>query len=129
MKGTNIMNTQNISKLNEALFKKNKENINFRLTGIDKYFYASECAQFTKEVMKYGFSKFHYHKNRIYNLNHLNEDIKKHGISFNKHSINIGYNQYGTDLKRFKNKYELLGFVIGYNESAELHRYVKNPHS
>ena len=110
------MNTQNVNKLNETIFKKNKENINFRLTGINKYFYASECAQFTRDVMKYGFSKFHYYKN----LNHLNEAIKKHGISFNKHSINIGSNQYGTDLKRFKNKDELLGYVIGYNEAIDM---------
>ena len=112
------MNTQNTissAELNEILFKKNKKNINFRLTGIDKYFYASECARFTKEVMKYGFSKFHYCKN----LNHLNEDIKKYGISFNKYSINIGYTQYGTDLKQFKNKDEMLGFVIGYNEALK----------
>ena len=112
------MNTQNTisnAQLNEILFKKNKKNINFRLTGIDKYFYASECARFTKEVMKYGFSKFDYHKN----LNHLNEDIKKYGISFHKYSINIGYTQYGTDLKRFKNKDELLGYVIGYNEALK----------
>tara|TARA_Y100000114_G_scaffold152187_1_gene170138 strand:- start:31 stop:441 length:411 start_codon:yes stop_codon:yes gene_type:complete len=100
---------------NEILFKKNKKNINFKLVGNEKYFYANECAIFTREVMKHGFSKFDYHKN----LNHLNEDIKKYGISFHKYSINIGYTQYGTDLKRFKNKDELLGYVIGYNEALK----------
>ena len=43
------------------------------------------------------------------------EEIQKEGISFNNYSINVGYNQYGNDIKRFNSKQELLGFVIGYN--------------
>jgi len=56
----------------ELLFKRNKDNINFRLS----------CN--------------------------------------NKYSINIGSNQYGSDLKRFSSKEELLGFVIGFNEANNL---------
>ena len=49
--------------------------------------------------------------------------LNKQNINFrlsgtNKYSINNGYNQYCRDLKRFNNKHELIGFVIGYNESC-----------
>jgi hypothetical protein len=43
--------------------------------------------------------------------------IKKDGVCFNEYSINNGYNQYCRDMKRFNNKQEMLGFVIGYNEA------------
>ena len=93
---------------NELVFKRNKENINVRLTCNNKYYYANECYKFTKHILKNGF-------------NHFNiEEIKKNGISFNKYSINIGFNQYGNDLKRFNNKNEMLGFVIGYNSANNI---------
>ena len=92
-------------KRNEAEFKKNKKNINFSLRGKNKYFYAYQCALFTKNVNKYGFG-------------HITANmIKKNGVCFNHYSINNGYNQYCRDMKRFNSKEELLGFVIGYNEA------------
>ncbi len=35
---------------------------------------------------------------------------------FNEYSITLGH-YYGHDLKRFNSRQEMLGFVIGYNES------------
>ena len=88
---------------NELEFKINKENIKFRLSGDNKYYYAYHCKQFTDNLLKFGYG------------NKTPEKIKESGISFNNHSINFGYNQYCEDLKRFETKTELLGFVIGYN--------------
>lgn len=88
---------------NELEFKINKENINFRLSGNNKYYYATHCKQFTDNLLKYGYGR------------KTPEQIKESGISFNNHSINFGYNQYCEDLKRFETKTELLGFVVGYN--------------
>ena len=83
----------------------NKENINFILRGGNKYYYAHQCADFTKYLMNNGYGPI------------SKEKIQKEGISFNNYSINVGYNQYGNDIKRFNSKQELLGFVIGYNSA------------
>ena len=92
---------------NEIEFKKNKHNINVILTGDNKYYYANQCAEFTKNVMKYGYE------------NITSKQLKEKGVCFNKYSINNGYNQYCRDMKRFNNKHEMLGFVIGYNQAIE----------
>ena len=90
-------------KENDIKFKENKKNINFRLQGDNKYYYANQCAKFTKHILEYGYPYID------------KKEIKENGISFNTYSINVGYNQYCRDLKRFNSKEELLGFVIGYN--------------
>tara|TARA_R100000231_G_C5308811_1_gene159789 strand:- start:294 stop:692 length:399 start_codon:yes stop_codon:yes gene_type:complete len=92
-----------IKERNDLQFKLNKENINFRLTCNNKYYYANQCKIFTNHIMKNGFP--------YKDIKRIKED----GITFNKYSINIGYNQHCEDLKRFNSKDELLGFVIGYN--------------
>ena len=99
----------------EKEFQEFKKYINFRLTGDIKYYYANQCKRFRDNVFKNGYSVF----NQSLNLNHLNDEIRKKNISFHKYSINIGPTQFGTDLKTFKNKDELLGFVIGYNQALE----------
>ena len=93
------------NKRSELQFKLNKENINFVLKSKEKYYYANQCALFTNNLLKFGYG-------------HISKkDIKKNGVSFNKYSINNGYNKYCNDIKRFNSTNELLGFVIGYNES------------
>ena len=89
----------------EIEFSLNKKNINFTLRGDNKYYYAGQCSEFTKNLEKFGFGSY------------INKDmIKRNGICFNEYSINNGYNQYCRDMKRFNNKQEMLGFIIGYNE-------------
>tara|TARA_R110002072_G_scaffold274581_1_gene435431 strand:+ start:184 stop:582 length:399 start_codon:yes stop_codon:yes gene_type:complete len=95
----------------ELKFKRNKENINIRLSCANKYYYASQCYAFTKHVMKHGFN----HSSSRIDI----KSIQKEGISFNKYSINVGF-QYGTDLKRFNSTQEMLGFVIGYNTANNI---------
>ena len=101
----NKMDSNLLTEMHEIQFKLNKENINFRLTGDNKYYYANQCKEFEDNLKKFGYG--HIKK----------EDILKDGVCFNNYSINNGYNQYCRDIKRFNNKEELLGFVVGYNQS------------
>jgi len=94
---------------NDLEFNQNKKNINFILRGKNKYYYANQCAVFTKNLLLYGYQ------------NISKDQIKKDGVCFNEYSINNGYNQYCRDIKRFNNKAEMLGFVIGYNEAIDDH--------
>ena len=96
---------------NELEFKLKKQNINFTLKGYDKYYYATHCRQFTKNLKKYGYGSI------------KKEDILKNGVSFNNYSINNGYSQYNSDIKRFNSKLEMLGFVIGYNNAISNQSY------
>ena len=101
----NKVDLQLVIEMQEIQFKLNKENINFRLTGDNKYYYADQCKEFEKNLKKFGYGYI------------KKEDIIKNGVCFNNYSINNGYNQYCRDIKRFNNKEELLGFVVGYNQS------------
>jgi hypothetical protein len=100
----------------ELEFKRNSENINFTLRNKrTKYYNAFQCYEFTKNLLKNGYNGFN---------NATKKEIKKEGICFNKYSINVGYNQYCKDLKRFDSKEEMFGFVIGYNEAVRTNKTV-----
>ena len=101
----NGSNSNLLSERHDIQFKLDKQNINFTLKSKNKYYYANQCKQFENNLKKYGYG--HIKK----------EDILKDGVCFNNYSINNGYNQYCRDIKRFNNKEELLGFVVGYNQS------------
>ncbi len=90
---------------NELEFKRNKQNVYMRLTGNNKYYYAFQCAKFEKNLIKYGYDSYA-----------TQSSIAKEGLMFNEYSITLGH-YYGHDLKRFNSRQEMLGFVIGYNES------------
>ena len=91
--------------LQELEFEHNKQDINFRLSGNNKYYYADQCRRFIQN---------------LYNSEpKLKNKIIENGVSFNQYSINIGYNQFCEDYKRFNSTQELLGFVIGYNHAKE----------
>ena len=88
----------------EQQFKQAKEDITFRLNGRDKYSYAFQCAAFKENVMRLGFDHVA-----------TADAVKEQGLFFNEHCITLGH-YYGHDLKRFKSKDEMFGFVIGFNE-------------
>ena len=95
-----------LQQMNDLEFKINKENINVRLTGYEKYYNAHQCAEFTKYILKNGFQQY------------KPKDIDS--VSFNTHSITIRLMSTGeTDIKRFETKLEMLGFVIGFNACLE----------
>lgn len=92
------------SKERETEFKRNKENIYMRLSGYDKYYYASQCWNFTQHILKHGFN------------NYKPSDIES--LYFDTHNITIRLHSTAeTDIKRFNNKQELLGYVVGFNDS------------
>ena len=107
-----VLEYEELMERKELEFIRNKQNINFRLPLAEKYYYAWQCYLFEKNIKKHGF------------YNTPMEEINSKGISFNKHSINIGC-QYSRDIKRFNDKMELLGFVVGFNESCEIFSYNK----
>jgi|TARA_R100000781_G_scaffold35621_1_gene25362 hypothetical protein len=88
----------------ETAFNKAKENITFQLRGDNKYYYAFQCAKFEHNIIKYGYDTY---ANK--------SSVRKEGLLFNEYSITLGH-YYGHDLKRFNDRKEMLGFVIGYNE-------------
>jgi hypothetical protein len=91
-----------LTKRQEIEFKINKENIYVRLTGNDKYYYAHQCANFTKYILNNGFQQY------------KPEDINT--VYFDTHNITIRLMSTGeTDIKRFETKQEMLGFVVGFN--------------
>jgi hypothetical protein len=86
----------------ETEFKRNKENIYFRLSGYDKYYQAHQCWNFTQYILKNGYRRT------------KPSDIES--IYFDKNSITIRLiSTAETDIERFNNKNELLNFVIGFN--------------
>ena len=111
-KGSKYLTYEEINERHELEFLRNKQNINFRLPTDEKYYYAWQCYIFEENIKKFG----HY--------NTPMDEIKTKGVSFNKHSINIG-GQYGRDIKRFDDKKELLGFVVGFNEMCQIISYNK----
>ena len=88
----------------ETEFKRNKENIYFRLSGYNKYYQAHQCWNFTQYILKNGFNQY------------KPSDIEN--VYFDTHNITIRLHSTAeTDIKRFNNKQELLGYVVGFNDS------------
>ena len=94
---------------NELLFKRNKQNINMRLTGNDKYYYAYQCWDYIKYIKANGFNR--YKPEDI-------ENISINNSSYYGANITARLSSGGeTHIKAFNDKQELLGFIIGYNQA------------
>ena len=95
-----------LNKRNDLEFKINKENINVRLAGDNKYYYANQCAKFTKHILNNGIKQY------------KASDIA--GVSFNAHNITIRFilTSATSDIERFETTKEMLSFVIGFNACA-----------
>ena len=106
-----LKNTTEDTKMEDFLEQREKDYeiarrlIRFPMRRAEKYYYAFQCQLFEQNVKAFGFD-------------HVATRAKAHaeGIQFHAHSITLG-NQYSYDLKRFNNKDEMFGFVIGYNEA------------
>jgi len=96
------LTSEEIQLRNELLFKRNKENINFRLSGNSKYYYAYQCWDFTQHILKNGYRRY------------KPSDIEN--VYFDNNSITIRLvSTAESDIKRFYNSKELLNFVVGWN--------------
>lgn len=94
--------SKRFAKERELEFKRNKENIYFRLSGNNKYYNAYQCWDFTQYILKNGYR------------GHKPSDIEN--VYFDNNSITIRLvSTAESDIKRFENSKELLSFVIGWN--------------
>ena len=101
--------SEEIQERNNLEFKRNKQNINMRLSGYDKYYYAYQCWDFTQHILKGGFNQY------------TSKDIESISINNNQYygaSIKARLLSGGeTNFKTFDDKKEMLGFIVGYNEA------------
>jgi len=101
-RGNIHLTSEEINLWNELEYKRNKQNIHFTLSGINKYYKAFQCWDFTQYILKNGYRRT------------KPSDIES--IYFDKNSITIRLiSTAETDIERFNNKNELLNFVIGFN--------------
>ena len=101
--------SQELQESNDLIFLRNKENVNMRLTGNNKYYNAYQCYDFLEYVKKSGYNR--------YKAN----DIKSVYITSCPHygaKVAARLNSGGVaDLKSFNENKELLNFIIGFNEA------------
>ena len=107
--GCERLTSEEIQLRNELLFKRNKQNINMRLTGYDKYYYAHQCWDYTKHIKANGFNR--YKPEDIGNISINNSSY--YGANITARLTSGGE----THIKAFNDKKELLGFIVGYNQA------------
>jgi hypothetical protein len=101
-RGSERLTSEEINLWNDLEFKRNKENIHFTLSGINKYYKAFQCWDFTQYILKNGYRRY------------KPSDIE--GVYFDNNSITIRLVSTAvSDIERFNNKNELLSYVIGFN--------------
>ena len=105
------MTSEEVKERNELLFKRNKQNIYMRLSGYDKYYYAFQCWDFTKHIMRNGFQQ--YKAKDIKSISIVN--CQYYGASIKARLVSGGE----TNLKTFNDKKEMLGFIVGFNTCSK----------
>ena len=103
--------TKEFLELQELEFEHNKLDINFRLSGDNKYYYADQCHKFTNYILENGFNNFK--AERIKSVSIVN--CTHYGASINARLSSGGE----THIKTFNNKHEMLGFICGFNFKGE----------
>jgi len=85
----------------------NMSNVRFRLKNDDyKYYFANQLKKFENNIKKYGYE------------NIKSKEIKR--VDFYNTYFEIVNNKECVDREKgFYNKYELLGFVVGYNKALQ----------
>tara|TARA_Y100001938_G_C7904522_1_gene336360 strand:- start:188 stop:592 length:405 start_codon:yes stop_codon:yes gene_type:complete len=94
-------------KQTELKYIDNMSNVRFRLKNDDnKYYFANQLKKFENNIKKYGYE------------NIKSKDIKR--VDFYNTYFEIVNNKECVDREKgFYNKYELLGFVVGYNKALQ----------
>lgn len=84
----------------------NLENVHFRLKNDNKYYFSNQIKKFKDNLKKYGYE------------NIKPDEIKR--VIFYNNYFEIENNDLCIDKEKgFYNKYELLGFIVGYNKGLE----------
>ena len=102
--------SEEITERNDLQFLRNKENVNMRLSGNNKYYHADQCQIFIKTIEEKGFRG--YHQDDIDSVYITSSPY--YGASANARLISGGE----THIKSFNENKELLGYIIGYNEAV-----------
>ena len=94
-------------KKNELQHIDNLENVRFRLKNDDhKYYFSNQIREFENNIKQYGYEN-------------IKADKIKRVIFYNNY-FEIENNELCIDKEKgFYNKYELLGFIVGYNKGLE----------
>jgi hypothetical protein len=88
----------------------NMSNVRFRLKNDDyKYYFANQLKKFENNIKKYGYE------------NIKSKEIKRVDF-YNTYFEIVNYKECVDREKGFYNKYELLGFVVGYNKALQDHK-------
>ena len=95
------------TKKNELQHIDNLENVRFRLKNDDhKYYFSNQIREFENNIKQYGYEN-------------IKADKIKRVIFYNNY-FEIENNDLCIDKEKgFYNKYELLGFIVGYNKGLE----------
>ena len=108
---TPILNEQEIDERHDLNFRKNlKQTYGLRLQGGNKYYYASQIAEFIDWIEQNGYQRYSY------------EEIKevRIGKSHYCHEIKVLLKDGGTDdFKSFNDLKTLLGFIEGFNSCKD----------
>lgn len=101
--------SEELQENNDLIFLRNKENVNMRLTGINKYYNAFQCYDFLEYVKKSGYGR--YKASDIESVSIASSPYYGAKVSARLHSGGV------TDLKSCNENKELLNFIIGFNEA------------
>ena len=101
--------SEELQENNDLIFLRNKENVNMRLTGINKYYNAFQCYDFLEYVKKSGYGR--YKANDIESVYITSSPYYGAKVAARLHSGGV------ADLKSFNENKELLNFIIGFNEA------------
>lgn len=94
-------------KQTELKYIDNMSNVRFRLKNDNnKYYFANQLKKFENNIKKYGYE------------NIKSKEIKRVDF-YNTYFEIVNYKECVDREKGFYNKYELLGFVVGYNKALQ----------
>jgi len=101
--------SQEIQEHNDLEFLRNKENVDMRLTGKNKYYNAYQCYDFLTHIKTSGYNR--------YKANDI-ESVYITSSPYYGAKVAARLNSGGVaDLKSFNENKELLNFIIGFNEA------------
>ena len=109
MMSTEHLTSEEIHERADLIFLRNKENVNMRLSGINKYYNAHQCYDFLEHIKTSGYNRY------------KSTDIESVYITSSPYygaKVAARLNSGGiADLKSFNENKELLNFIIGFNEA------------
>jgi len=108
-KNCEYLTSEEINERGDLIFLRNKQNVNMRLSGVNKYYNAYQCYDFLTHIKTSGYNR--YKSNDI-------ESVYITSSPYYGAKVLARLNSGGVaDLKSFNENKELLNFIIGFNEA------------